>query len=82
MKLHTIKINLIQYKVIAYTHRESIVAVVFQFTCIKLPLVFVKSLSLIYEGAPKVMVHILLCWPTTLEADASGTVVEVEPSRQ
>jgi hypothetical protein len=68
--------------VIAYAQRESIVAVLFQFTCIKFPLAFVKSLSLIYEDAPKVMVYILLCWPTTLEADASGTAVEVEPPGQ
>jgi hypothetical protein len=33
-------------------------------------------------GAPNVKAHTLLCWPTTLEADAGGMTVEVELSRQ
>jgi hypothetical protein len=34
------------------------------------------------KGAPKVMSPILLCWPTTLEADAGSMAVEVEHSHQ
>ena len=32
--------------------------------------------------APKVMPPILLCWPTTSEADVGGTAIEAEPSHQ
>jgi len=32
--------------------------------------------------APKLMTPILLCWPTTSEADVGDMVVEVETSRQ
>jgi hypothetical protein len=34
------------------------------------------------RDAVKVMPSILLCWPTTLEVDAGGMAVEVEPSQQ
>ena len=34
------------------------------------------------RAAPKVMPPILLCWPTTSEADVGGMAVEVDPSRQ
>jgi hypothetical protein len=34
------------------------------------------------KGTPKVMPHILLCWPMMLEADAGGMAVEAEPSRR
>jgi hypothetical protein len=36
--------------------------------------------SKLHEVAPKVMSPILLCWPTTSEADAGGRAVEVKPS--
>ena len=36
----------------------------------------------ITRAAPKVMPPILLCWPTTSEADVGGMAVEVEPSHQ
>ena len=32
--------------------------------------------------APKLMPPILLCWPTTSEADVGNMAVEVEPFRQ
>jgi hypothetical protein len=32
--------------------------------------------------APKLITPILLCWPTTSEADVDDMAVEVEPSRQ
>jgi len=31
---------------------------------------------------PKLMTPIILCWPTTSEADVGNVAVEVEPSRQ
>jgi len=34
------------------------------------------------RAAPKVMPPILLCWPTTSEANVVDMAVEVEPSRQ
>ena len=34
------------------------------------------------KGAPKVMLPILSCWPTTSEVDIGGMKVEVEPSHQ
>ena len=34
------------------------------------------------KAASKVMLPILLCWPTTSEADVCGIAVEVEPSHQ
>ena len=34
------------------------------------------------RGAPKVMPPILLCWPTTSEANVGGIAVEAEPSHQ
>jgi hypothetical protein len=34
------------------------------------------------RDALKIVPHILLCWPTTLEADAGGMAVEVESARQ
>jgi hypothetical protein len=32
------------------------------------------------KDAPKVMPPTLLCWPTSLEADATGMAVEAKPS--
>ena len=40
------------------------------------------NLLLITRTAPKVMPPILLCWPTTTEADVGDMTVEVEPSQQ
>jgi len=34
------------------------------------------------RAAPKLMPPILLCWPTTSEANVVDMAVEVEPSRQ
>ena len=34
------------------------------------------------RASPKVMPPILLCWPTTSEANVVDMAVEVEPSRQ
>ena len=34
------------------------------------------------SAAPKIMPHILLCWPTTSEVDVGGMSVEIEPSHQ
>jgi hypothetical protein len=34
------------------------------------------------RAAPKLMPPILLCWPTTSEANVIGMAVEIEPSRQ
>jgi len=34
------------------------------------------------RAAPKLMPPILLCWPTTSEANVVDMTVEVEPSRQ
>ena len=34
------------------------------------------------RAAPKVKPPILLCWPTTSEADAGDITVEAEPSQQ
>jgi len=38
------------------------------------------KLSIFHRFFEYVMSPILLCWPTTSEADGGGTAVEVEPS--
>jgi hypothetical protein len=48
-------------------------------------LLYIQSYSIphIYQrAAPKLMRPLLLCWPTTSEADVGDIAVEIEPSRQ
>ena len=48
----------------------------------KVSLLLIYTKYVTYEGYSKVMPPVLLCWPTTSEADVGSMAVEDEPSHQ